>query len=323
MLRAFLAQSILHALVAAVVVEALLRVWSVGDAAWRLRFRLLALVAPLAWLPALFVFAPFRSSPMFVARSALFAGERWNLVAVGGSGLGDQLLLLAAGLGSALFLRDALPPLGDLLRGGQTRPAPAPWEPSGPVLTAIVARHAQAFGTPPPSVRIVRAKGPVLLCSGARHPTLVFSAATVAQLAPDELDAAVAHEVAHAMFRDPAWGYVLIAVRGLAFFSPAAQWVARALVDDIERRADQAAVRLTGETEPLARAIARLSREDHPPPGDTDGSFERLFWRVRRAGVERRCRRLRSEDESQVMAFGPLRMALATAAVLGLTFFVV
>ncbi len=99
MLRAFLSQSILHALVAALVVEALLRAWKVGDAAWRLRFRLLALAAPLLWLPALFFFAPFRSSPSFVAHAAIFAGERWNLVSIRGTGLGDLILLLAAGVG--------------------------------------------------------------------------------------------------------------------------------------------------------------------------------------------------------------------------------
>jgi Zn-dependent protease with chaperone function len=323
MLRAFLAQSILHALVAALVVEALLRVWRIGDAAWRLRFRLLALIAPLAWLPTLFLIAPFRTAPVFVVRHALFAGERWNAIVVGGTGLGDLTLLLAAGLGSALFLRDALPSLRDLIRGGSTRPSPGPWEPAGAAIAAIAARHASALGIAPPEVRIVRAHGPVLLCEGGRRPSLVAASATVAQLAPDELDAAVAHEIAHAAFRDPAWGLVLFAVRGLLFFNPAAQWIARALVDDIERRADQSAVQLTGRADSLARAIVRLFQESYPLPGDSDASFERLFWRVRREGIERRCVRLRAANAWTRVEHGWLRLALAAAGVLGLVFFVV
>jgi Zn-dependent protease with chaperone function len=125
------------------------------------------------------------------------------------------------------------------------------------------------------------------------------------------------------MYRDPAWGVVLIVARALLFYNPAAQWTARAMVDDIERRADQAAVRLTGRPEPLAQAMARLFRASHPLPGDGDASFERVFWRIRREGVERRCARLRAADASNVSGHGSLQLALATAAVLGLVFFVI
>ena len=136
MLRAFVAQSILHALVAALFVEALLRAWRIEDGAWRLRFRLLALAAPTLWLPGLWILAPLRRSPVFVANWALFAGERWNGIPVGGTGLGDLLLLVACGAGSALFLRDALPPLIDALRGA-TRPlASGPWHPTRPACGA-------------------------------------------------------------------------------------------------------------------------------------------------------------------------------------------
>lgn len=308
---------------AALVVEALLRAWRIDDAAWRLRLRALALAAPLAWLPLLFVAAPFRSTAAFAANRALFAGERWNLVLVGGEGLGDLCLLLAAGLGSALFLRDALPPIRDLLRGGAAAPFSVPWQPAASVLERLVARHAAALGTTTPGIRMIRARGPVLLCEGARRPSLVVSPATVTQLAPAELDAAIAHEVAHARFRDPAWGYLLFGVRALLFFNPAAQWLARTMVDDIERRADQAAVRATGEAEPLARAIVRLFEENHPLPGESEASFERLFWHVRREGVERRCRRLRADDGRLPVEFGRLRLALAALAVLTLTFFIV
>ena len=322
MLRAFLAQSILHALLAALVVETLLRTWRVGDAVWRLRFRTVALAAPLAWLPALFLFARFRSSPLFVARWALFAGERWNLVRVGPSGLGDLILLLAAGAGSALFLRDALPSLRDALRGETRPPHAEPWQRAAFAVSALAARHAASLGVPVPEVRVVSAAGPVLLCAGAREPALLVSPATLARLSPDELDAAVAHEVAHAAHRDPAWGFVLIAVRALLFFNPAAQWVARAVVDDIERRADQAVVRLTGRGEALATAIEALFDGTRGLPGD-DASFERMFWRIRQEGLQRRCARLRSHAAGARLPHGRLQMALVVTAVLGLTFFVV
>ena len=320
---AFLSQSILHAVVAAVFVEAVLRAWRIEDGAWRLRFRLLALTAPILWLPALWVVAPIRRSPVFVANWALFAGERWNQIRLGGTGLGDLLLLVACGTGSALFLRDAVPPLIDALRGA-TRPlASGPWHPTTAGLRGLVAARSSALAIPPPDVRLVDAPTPVLLCEGARDPVLVVSPPAIERLGPDELDAAITHELAHAKHRDPAWGYFLIAIRAALFFNPAAQWIARAMVDDIVRRADQTAAAASGQREGLARAIERLSEAGHPPPLDGHASFERVFWRIRQEGLARRCARLR-----QAAGPGPVRashalLAAAALGIFGLVFFVV
>jgi Zn-dependent protease with chaperone function len=319
MLRAFVAQSILHALVAGLVVEALLYAWRVEDGRWRLRFRLVALAEPIVVLPLLFLF-PWRTDPSF-GTAALFASERWNLVAVGGAPLGDVILVCAAGSGAALFLRDAAPPLLDALRGATASaalPASVP-----PALDALVRARAAALGIAPPEVRLLRLRAPVLLCEAAARPALVISTGTLDRLDADQLDAAVAHELAHAAHRDPAWGYVLIAVRALAFFSPAAQWTARAAVEDLERRADQVARRLTGRPAALAAAIRTLTLGEAHPPSDVSERFERMFWASRVASVERRCARLHTGPPPEGLDGGPVRLALAAAGIIGLLFFVV
>src|SRR5512147_2236047 len=109
MLRAFVAQSMLHALVAGLLVEVLLAAWRVDDGTWRLRLRLLALAEPILVLP-LFFLVPWRSDASFAVNWALFASERWNLLRVAGAGFGDLLLLCLMGVGAVLFLRDAAPP---------------------------------------------------------------------------------------------------------------------------------------------------------------------------------------------------------------------
>jgi Zn-dependent protease with chaperone function len=323
MALAFLSQSILHGLVAALFVEALLGVWRLEDGAWRMRIRLMALAAPLVWLPVLFVAAPFRSSPVFVSRWALFAGERWNQIELAGMGLGHFSLLAAAGVGSALFLRDALPPLLDAVRGSSRGFATEPWHPTTTGLRSLVAARAAALGIRPPGVRLVATPTPVLFCQGVGDPVLVVSPPTLERLRPDELDAAITHELAHVKHRDPAWGFLLIAVRAALFFNPAAQWTARAIVDDIERRADLAAATATGDPEGLARAIALLFDAGHPPPLDGAASFERAFWRIQREGVERRCARLRRTPRPAPARMTPAMVAMAALGVFGLAFFVV
>lgn len=323
MILALLAQSILHALIAALFVEALVRRWRIEDAAWRLRLRTLALVVSAVGPPVLLLLAPFRQGASFAMSWALFAGERWDQVRVAGTGLGGVTLLLACGLGSALFLRDALPPIADALRGSKPLPEVPPWHGARAALGPIVSASARAFAIPVPAVRVVQASAPVLLCEGIRRPVLVVSPATLERLRGAELDAAVAHEIAHAARRDPAWTYALIVVRAALFFNPAAQWLARAMVDDIECRADQAAVGATGGAPALARVIRKLFDTDNPPPPDGDASFERVFWRIRKEGVERRCARLERAGSAATLPHGPVLLATAGVVLLSLLFFVV
>lgn len=321
MLRAFAAQSILHALVAGLLVEALLHAWRVDDGGWRVRVRLIALAEPILVLPLLFLLAPWRSDPSFALGAALFATDRWNALYVGGVPLGGIVMVLAAGAGAALFLRDAVPPLLDAFRGSRTAgslPAPAPvW------LAERVAAHARSLGIDPPPIRVLRYRLPVLLCERVSQPALVASTGTLDRLDPDALDAALAHELAHAAHRDPGWGYILIAVRALAFFNPAVQWTARAAVDDLERRADGVALRLTARPEALAAAVRTLAVAEGNVPAESPERFERLFWRSRVLGVERRCARILAGGEGVPLQAGGLRLALAAAGIVGLLFFVV
>jgi Zn-dependent protease with chaperone function len=321
-LTAFLSQSMVHALVAALVVDGLVRAWRLEDAAWRLRLRWLPIALPVAWLPVVFLCAPWRQAPWFAARCAVFAGERWNLLHVGPMGLGTLLLVVAAGAGSGLFLRDAVPPLLEQLRRGPP-PLDGPWAAVPDAIARRVDRLSGRLGTEPPAIQLIRRASPVLLCTGGPHASLVISTGTIDRLGDDELEAALAHELAHAAFRDPACSYLLMAARAAMFFNPAVQWTGRVLVDEMERRADQASVRLVGNAPALARAIALLFRAGDPPPVDRNASFERVFWRTRLAGVQGRCRRLTGAFPPPGLADGPFRFGVAAVGLAAVLFFVV
>lgn len=321
-LASLLSQSMTHALIAAVVVEALLRAWRLEDGAWRLRLRLLPILVPVVWIPALLVVAPWRQAPWFAAGWAVFSGERWNLLHVGPMGLGALLLLLSAGLGSGLFLRDAVPPLLDQMRGS-TPPPSGPWSVVSRLLDARIRHLSGRLGIAPPVVRLVRHSAPLLLCTGWTPPALVISTGTLDRLDDAALDAALAHELAHAAFGDPAFSLGLMAARAVLFFNPAVQWTGRMLVDEMERRADQTCVRIGADPHALARAIRLLFLAGDPAPINRDASFERLFWRTRLAGIEDRCRRLTGAFPPPALADRGFRLCLATAGLLVVLFFVV
>ena len=301
------------------VVEALLRAWRVGDPAWRLRLRLVPLAVPVLLVPSFFLLAPWRTAAWFASSRAIFAGERWSLLRVGTAGAGDFLLVIAAGLGAWLFLRDALPPLVDRLRQG---PAAAAW-PAPEALRDLVGRHARRLSVAAPAVRVIPSRWPVFFAEGGRPPELVLSPPALEALSPRELDAAIAHELVHVRYADPAWGYALIAVRAVNFFNPALHWAARAVVDELERRADQAVIEAGFGADALAAAIVKLFDRGHPEPAASGSVLERLARRVRQVGVERRRERLVAAVQAAPLSHGWLRLALTAGGLAVLLYFVV
>src|SRR5512137_1919172 len=95
----FAGQAIFHTLVAALVVEALVRLWGVRQPEQRTGFRLLALGWPLLVVPALFLAFPGREEEGFRDARAIFAGRHWNELAFLEMGLYDWWSAGRAGAG--------------------------------------------------------------------------------------------------------------------------------------------------------------------------------------------------------------------------------
>ncbi len=265
-MAAYAGQAILHAMIAALVVEALLRLWRVEDPGERLGLRGVALLGPLILTAAYMMLAPGRSSEGFAERWAIFAGVHWDELRVGDTGFASAATVVLSILGLTLYLRDAVPFLADRA----TRRA---GDAALPPTHAAVVRVRSCLETlpgpgpaRPPAVTVVDLASPVLLCSGIDRTRVLISTGTLDCLADDELTAALAHELSHLAARDPLTGWWLMVVRTLQCFNPVTQIVARQAVQDLERRADLAVVK-RGQSRPLAGAILRLS---HAPEAHSD-----------------------------------------------------
>lgn len=307
------AQSIVHGFVAAVVVEALIRVWKVRSPGERLGLRHLAVVGPLVLSPALVLGWEFRGGEEFRDRFALFTARHWEDVRLLGVPLFWMWLAGLASAGAALLWMD----LGPLLRG-RRRAAPAP-APAPPALERTVAVLAGPLRVRPPPVRFLDLATPVLFCTGVRRPAIVVSRGTLELLDGEELEAALAHELSHLAARDPAVSWALMAARTLLFFNPAVQVVARAMARDAEARADERAG-ASGDRAALASALLKLYRATHgrTPPAvrrtlPLAGALTEPFRRARTLDVERRCRRLLDRGPAPRDGLSAARLALAAS----------
>jgi len=312
-----LARAVFHTLVAALFVEALLRLWNLSHPGQRLGFRLLVLGVPLVLDPAFEWVMPWRGEPAIRETQALFAGVRWDDVRVAGTGLYAVWTGACAALGLVLLLLDLGPLVADLRRRRAARAhAPPGW--TEPV-EARVFRLAPKLGVAAPRVIALDKPGPLLHCAGVAHPVLVVSGGAMALLDEREREAAFAHELAHLRHRDPLAGWVLMAARVLMVFNPVFQVVARVAAREIEWRADDAAARATGDPLSVASALLRLYRAAHAAE---PGRLVRLrrgpgpVVRARHRAVEARCRRLLDGVSGQPLPFPAARYVL-TAATLG------
>lgn len=321
------AQAILHATVAALVIALLLRLWRVEDPGERLAMRWVAMAAPVLLTTAYVVLAPWRAASWFVEDWSLFAGTHWNHVRLGGVGLASAAGVALTVLGTALYLRDAVPFVADrLVRTSPEDGLPHSHPACARVRGAIDSLRARGHDGPS-TITVVELESPVLLCTGIDHTAIVVSTGTLDRLDDGALEAAIAHEIAHLETRDPLMGWCLMTARTLQFFNPVVQVVARQAIQDLERRAD-IAVTAQGRARGLAVAVHRLSlaadvHSDLALPAEGGHLSERLLASAHRRALDTRCELLIEGAVPAPQPYRSWRIGLTGATLAALLFLVV
>ena len=302
-------EAVAQSLVAALVAEALVRVWAINSPHQRFAWRVGSLAGPLVLLPVFEFVAPLRHSEGFADGPALFATRHLGAITVWGIGFDRLWPWPVWALGALLLGRDLWPLLFQKGRALPQEAGPAP-----AAVTAAVARLCAARHLVPPRVALVRAPSPLLLCVGARRPRLLVSDGLLGVLDETELEAALAHELSHVFHRDVLWGWLLLGVRVLQVFNPVAQVVGRLAALELEMRADADAAQWTGRPATLASAVLKVYGDapGWPPMGEL--TLADRLQEARTAAMESRCRRLLAPVDPNT-APGP---GLSTAAALGI-----
>src|SRR5256885_2716669 len=120
---------------------------------------------------------------------------------------------------------------------------------------------------------------------GWLRPVVLLPASALTGLTPLQLDALLAHELAHVRRYDYLVNLLQIAIETLLFYHPAVWWVSRRVRDEREHCCDDVAVAACGGAPLYPGALLRIERGRRPPPGFVLAAAGRggsLMGRIRR-----------------------------------------
>ena len=162
-------------------------------------------------------------------------------------------------------------------QGGPVRGAPQE------ALQGLCARYGLRVG----AVRLLEtAEDAVPMLLGLWRPAVLLPARAVTGLSAAQLEAILAHELAHLVRRDPWSNLALVALETLFFYHPAVWWLGRRVREERELAADDLALEICANRRLYAGALARLAEFQHVPAfalaGTGTGDRGSLVYRIRR-----------------------------------------
>jgi beta-lactamase regulating signal transducer with metallopeptidase domain len=155
-------------------------------------------------------------------------------------------------------------------------------EPAAPRWQATLARLRRELGVSRPVRLAASALAQVPSVVGWLRPVVVVPVSAFAGLTTWQVEAVLAHELAHIRRHDYLVNLLQSAVETLLFYHPATWWVSRQVREERERCCDDVAVALCGDAAGYVRALAELEAMRAAPALAMSATGGSLLGRARR-----------------------------------------
>ncbi|MFN0014662.1 MAG: M56 family metallopeptidase [Saprospiraceae bacterium] len=199
------------------------------------------------------------------------------------------------------------------LRSRQNRPAEARWQERLRELATRIG-HSRPVGLLESA--LVRAP----MAFGFFKPIILLPIGMTNQLSPAEVEAVLAHELAHLARRDWLFNLLQTVIEAVFYFHPAVWWIAALIRAERENCCDDTAVALTGNRLAYAKTLARLQEMARPavvpaPALGLGGSPTLLY---RRSSLLERIKRILHQPQQHTTA---MEKTIALAVLMALAAF--
>jgi Zn-dependent protease with chaperone function len=312
----YMAQSFCHAVITAMIADRALKAWEISDPLVRQRFRLIVILFPIFSFPLYQFISPSRSSVLFRLDS-LFDINRWLALELWGTAPVGLFFLFIFAVTSLVFLfQEMLPVLRHSLD-----PDRSAHEGKRLDLDPFIEEASRRMSIKKPDIVLIDDSDPVLFSATGGDPVIFVSSGLSQTLTKEQMQAALAHELAHiARSRRP----LLIAVfilRIIMFFNPVVLVKFRNAVRDEEKICDDIAVSLTRDPAALAAALKTFYQKSEevlePGPRTLSTAHISLEEYSQNLHLEGRIKRLETGAAVAMKSWTiPFAITLLTASIL-------
>lgn len=317
----FMTQAFIHSIIALIIVDRVMYLWNINNPLMRQRFHLIVVLLPVFSFPAYQIINPDRNSISF-RMEALFDINLWlNLEVFGILPLWIffiSILLITA----AIFLfQELIPVLKNILESKKTDVEAERHEDYSVVKDAIADLPVEK-----PEILVLEDDDYVLFSTTGRNAAVFISTGLIKKLNKEQLQAVIAHEMAHIERSKRPLLIVAFLFRMLMFFNPIVLLEFRRLVQEEEKICDDMAVALTQNPHALSGALKKLYRKNEKTnplqfkkPSEMRDYIEEYSHNVH---IESRIHRL--ESEGSLKTDGEwFKLILTIIVITGINYFIV
>ncbi len=247
-------QAFCHSLIAAIIVDRAIQSWEIRNPLIQHKFRLITLLFPVFSFPIFQMINPERGNIYFREDIALFDINRWLALEIWGKIPISLLFLLILTVTTLIFLfQEIIPILRHTFDSKNSNILKRELDKDSVVNEAI-----QSIPVNRPELFIIEDDEPLLYSTSGTNPAVFLSTGLINTLDRDHLQAALAHEIAHIMWRKSLLVWFIFFARILMFFNPVILVEFRRIVQEEEKICDDMAVSLTQKPLALADTLKRL-----------------------------------------------------------------
>jgi Zn-dependent protease with chaperone function len=256
-------QTILHSLVASVLVDCAFIAWNIRTPFMKQRFRFLVILLPVVSFPLYQVLFPRRGDVYFRLESLVDSNKWFSLELWHGVPLFVGFVVILA-LSVLIFIIQEFLPMFLHMREQMREVAKPLDEAVELVLAQKVSQALENLPIDEQFVEILTDEDLSLFSDTGLNPRIYVSTGLIQTLTIEQLQAAFAHEIGHIQrTRRPVLIFAYI-LRVLMFYNPIAMLEFRKLAQEEEKVCDDIAISLTGKPEALSSAVEMF----RPDPDD-------------------------------------------------------
>ncbi len=249
----YVTQSFFHLLICAVLTDGAIKVWEISDPRITQRFRFLAIIFPIFSFPLYQIINPGRGS-FFFRHEALFDSYRWLHLALWGKvPLGIFFLFILFFTTMIFLVQELLPVVRHTLDSRRGETDEVKYCDNSAVVRALACLPREK-----PEIIVLDDDENVIFSTTGRTAAVYLSSGLVGTLSAVQLQAAVAHEMAHIERSKRPMLLIIFLLRILLFFNPVVLLEFRRATQDEEKICDDMAVSLTGRPHALAETLRKL-----------------------------------------------------------------